>query len=200
MIALAKKITGKPLYRKSNRLLLSRLLSLFLLLSLCLSLSLNSRLLLAQNKIYKLETALIYKLSKFVSWPENNTQSIENFGLCVLGNKDLVDALAILKSRKIHNLSIQIHHLDFSTEVHDQCRVLFIDPSRKAHLAIIFKQIANKSILTLSSLPGFAQSGGIIEFSLFTQPIQFTINNHKAKKYHLSINSALLNMSKLISE
>ena len=111
---------------------------------------------------YQLEVALIYKIAKFIYWPDetNKQMSPEYFNICVLQNLDIYSALNVLRSRTIKSLPIKISHYDFSSEVSSQCRILFIPSSRKPYLQLIFKQLKNNSILTLSTLPDFAKQGG----------------------------------------
>lgn len=150
---------------------------------------------------YKFEVALIYKLSKFVHWPEAVENNLFNnqFGICVLGNADLAKQLLILKKRTIKSYPIYIYNLNYSDEVKTQCQVVFIDPSRKAFIHVIVNHLQNKPTLTLSTLANFAASGGMIEFTTHSKPIGFTINLHKIKESELEINSALLKMATLVS-
>jgi len=146
---------------------------------------------------YKLEVALIYKISKFVYWPNGVTNNLLNdhFGVCVLGNESLTEKLAILKKRKIKSFPVEVYSINYSDEINSQCQVLFIDPSRKAFIEVILKQLESQAILTLSTFPGFAESGGMIEFNSKMDSIGFTINLDKIKYADLDINSALLNFA-----
>ena len=158
---------------------------------------------LAAKLEHKLEAALIYKISKFVFWPKE--APIQGaFGICILGSSSMFDSLAILKKRTIKKYPIKTYLLNFSKEVDKKCQILFVDPSRKAFVKIIVKQLdaLNKNqqaILTLSTLPNFAKQGGMIEFSIDKKPISFYVNLAQTKKATFEISSTLLKIATIVS-
>ena len=136
---------------------------------------------------YKLEIALVYKVSKFVYWPEKSLSEQASFGVCILGNTHKGKAFFILQKRKIKSLPIKIYNLNYSDEIDSQCQVVVIDPSRNVYLDIILKEIIKKPLLTLSSMEGFAKKGGMIEFLVKTKPIKFAINLDKLKSSGIDV-------------
>ncbi|MCU7879030.1 MAG: YfiR family protein [Candidatus Thiodiazotropha sp. (ex Lucinoma borealis)] len=58
---------------------------------------------------YKLKAALIYKLTKFIEWPDQQMEQPEhNFGICLLGEDNFGEALDALQERKVKDLPITI--------------------------------------------------------------------------------------------
>ncbi|MFK5987001.1 MAG: YfiR family protein [Pseudomonadota bacterium] len=148
---------------------------------------------------YQLEVALLYKISKFIYWPNElkKTSGHESFNICVLHNLDLVSSLKVLNNHTIKSLPIKSFHFNFSSEVSQQCHVLFIDPSRKPYLPLIFKQLLNSPILTISTMPDFAKLGGMIESSISSTPIN--INLQTIQTSNIQVDSSLLGIANIVS-
>lgn len=146
---------------------------------------------------YKLEVALIYKLAKFVHWPAPVNHK-PDFGVCVLGNPQMKPALMILAQRKLKSKPIKISQIKYSEQATEQCQVIFIDPSRQAFLKYIFQQLKDKPVLLLSTSQGFAEEGGMIEFSIQSKPIQFVVNLAKIKQAGLEVSAPLLKLATVI--
>ena len=145
---------------------------------------------------HQLEVALIYKISKFIHWPDEQKKT-ESFNICVLHHVELVSSLNVLKSRTIKSLPIKISYFDFSSEISPKCQVLFIPSSRKPYLSLIFKQLKNQPILTISTLDGFAKLGGMVESSISSNPID--INLEKVKASNLAVDSSLLSLANIVT-
>jgi len=75
------------------------------------------------------------------------------------------------------------------------CHILFISNSEKGRLPQIIKQLSGSSVLTVGEMPGFTETGGMINFVLEGTKIRFQINNDAANSAGLKISSKLLNLS-----
>ena len=149
----------------------------------------------------KIKVALIYKLGKFIQWPEDTMRSgKEVFMICVLGEDLLNPAFVVLKSRKINGLPIDIKYVAQSTDIDDVCQVVFIAESKQAFLKNILQRMSQHPILTISDSHGFAESGGIIELHQEENSIGFIINLDSARKTGLKISAPLLELSTVIGK
>ena len=75
------------------------------------------------------------------------------------------------------------------------CHILFISGSEKGRLPQILKQLNGRNVLTVGEMPGFTETGGMINFVLEGTKIRFQINNEAANSAGLKISSKLLNLS-----
>jgi hypothetical protein len=148
---------------------------------------------------YKLKAALIYKLTKFIEWPESAKQSAPGrFGICVLGDDDFGEALDALEARKARELPIVIQRHTQSESIDEDCQIVFISDSKRAFLRPILQSLKARPILTLSDLDGFAQMGGILQFTRGKRRIGFLINLESAKKSQLTIAAPLLDLATVV--
>lgn len=150
----------------------------------------------ANNTEYKLKTALIYKLAKFVEWPSVDTQG---FGICVLGENNLAKVAKALEQRKIKGVAVIVYPFQQSSSIRNNCQILYIAHTKQPFIDTILQQIQSKPILTISDMPQFAQQGGMIQLSLINKTIRFKINLSQVKASNLQIASPLLSIAEIIS-
>ncbi len=177
---------------------MTRCLVCITIISLCPDLSrpINAKSISEQDKVI---AALIFKLTRFVSWPETQADNItDSFKICLLGNARLVGAIRQLENRKIKEKSVVINFYLQSSAIDKDCRILFIADEKQPFLNEIFDNLKGQSILTLSDMNGFAERGGMIEFKQQNSRVGFVINLRSARKAGLSIASQLLKLATIV--
>lgn len=181
----------RRLTRVINKVILSAYLSLFLIFF-----PLVSQ---ASNEEQTLKAAIIYKLPKFVQWPENTFHnSSQSFHICLIGDDSLKSPLNKLKQRKINNRSVSIFHIKYTEIESSTCHLIYINKTETSHLKSVIDSMKNKPILTISDMKFFAANGGNIEIYRKNKRFAFRINHQAAKDSNLILASPLLQMSKVI--
>ncbi len=151
------------------------------------------------NAEYKLKAALLYKLTKFVEWPETDSDASDwPFGLCVLGKDHFGTALNALEQRKVAGRAIVIRRLDQSEAVRGHCDLVFISDSKRAFLRPILQGLREMPILSVGDVEGFAEQGGIIQFTAGKR-IGFKINIERARLSGLKIAAPLLQLATIVN-
>jgi len=154
----------------------------------------------ATDPEYQLKAALLFKLTKFVSWPVEQTQQKPHpFGLCVLGDNPFDSILDKLQEQKIKGRKIKVHYYKNSNSIIEQCDLVFIARSKRAFLSSIIKKIAKKPILSISDIEDFAEKGGIIQFTS-GKKIGFKINIEQSKNSNLKISAPLLQLAQIVGD
>ncbi|MDJ0832296.1 MAG: YfiR family protein [Gammaproteobacteria bacterium] len=149
---------------------------------------------------YKIKAALLYKLTKFIEWPQSAKQAPGEFNICVLGDNVFADALDPLTKRKVSERSISIHYFNRSDAIDQQCHILFITDSKRAFLANILGSINTQGCLTVSDINDFAEQGGVIELTQGKNKIGFKINLAQAKQADIALAAPLLELSTVINQ
>jgi hypothetical protein len=151
---------------------------------------------------YKLKAALIYKLTHFVSWPEQSLDTGKGrrkiFAICILGDNPFGDVLEPLRNRNVKGAPIQIKYFDQSEDIASACQLLFISDSKRAFIQPILQLFSGQATLTLSDIDDFASQGGIIELTQGDNKIGFTINPNQARRAGLSIAAPLLDLATIV--
>jgi len=149
---------------------------------------------------YKVKTALIYKLSKFVEWPYSSSRSASQvFNICLLGEDDFGKSLDALVGRKTGGGFVRITRYAQSESVSNSCQMLFISDSKRAFLQSILDSLEGLPTLTLSDMEDFAEQGGMIQFTRGERRIGFKINLDSVKQSELKISAPLLDLATIIS-
>ncbi len=148
---------------------------------------------------YKLKAALVYKLTRFVEWPEKASLRPDGtFGVCVLGRDDFGRALDALAGRSVDGAPISVHRFSQSRDIDGECQVVFISDSKKAFLEPIVAALEKRAVLTLGDSERFAERGGMIQFVSRDRRIGFTINLRHVHAAGLRIAAPLLELATII--
>jgi hypothetical protein len=115
----------------------------------------------------------------------------------VLGEDPFGSALDAAKNKTVNGRKIQIKRFNNVQEV-TACHILFISPSEKGRLASLLRDLKDFKMLLVGDMEKFAQRGGMINFILQNDTIDFEINVDTVKRAGLKINSRLLNMARIV--
>jgi hypothetical protein len=126
---------------------------------------------------YQVKAAFLYNFAKFVEWPPGSFSDASSpLRICVLGQDPFGQELRGITNEKIvngHKLEVvQLVDLQLAST----CHILFIAVSEKAQLKRILESLRGAFALTVGDSKGFAELGGIINFVLEDNRVQFEVN------------------------
>ena len=78
-------------------------------------------------------------------------------------------------------------------------RANFVSSSEADHIADVLRRVADKPVLTVSDIDGFAARGGILNFVLRDKKIRFVINVQAADRAGLKLSSRLLKLAEIVT-
>ncbi len=148
---------------------------------------------------YKVKAAMIYKILKFVRWPDETMKASSGereLNICILGEDPFGDAIDAVEGRSVSDYKISITRLERVEEIDDQCHALFVSPSMERWATAIHEATMGWPVLTIGDSEEFAESGGHIELVKARQRIGFEINKTQADNSGLHISSQLLAIAK----
>jgi len=139
----------------------------------------------------QLKAAFIKNFLQYVEWP-STSQRDENLILCTLGEADIHEALVSLsRARLIDGRPIQpAYHPN--PEGVEFCHLLFVSRSEERSFEEVLERLEGRSVLTVSDMDGFAESGGMIGFLVEGTNLTFEINVDNAREAEIEIRSRLL--------
>lgn len=148
----------------------------------------------------KLKAALVYKISAYVSWPQDIHSGAEqlSFNVCGLGETALDGALESLSGRETKGRAIRYRNVAAEQLADADCHLLFVPPDQD--LAAALEYIADRAILTIGEEQDFALSGGMIELHRRQNRFGFRINRRAASRAGLVIAAPLLELATLVQE
>lgn len=154
----------------------------------------------AFDREYLIKAAFLYNFVKFIEWPaEVLSEASPMITICVLGEDPFGVALDSIKEKIVKSRNLAIRRFEGLQDL-AACHVLFISLSEKTRLAQVVQTFKDRSILTVSEVPGFAERGGIINFTIEKNNVRFEINVDSAERARLKISSQLLKVAKVVRE
>ncbi len=147
-------------------------------------------------KLYEQEikAGLLYNFLKYTNWPEQTSSEIS---VCIFGPDPFDGYLRPMEGRSVNQSSIRIHNINSINEL-SECNMLFVSEAGKPQWPDIRKAIGGKTILTVSDIKGFAQTGGMIEFDRKDGRISVNLNQDAVNESKLSVQERLLNLVTIV--
>ena len=148
---------------------------------------------------YAVKWAFVYNFGKFVEWPsETDGSGSESFRICVLGEDPFRDERRRgTDGRMIKGAAVSVLHLREAQEARG-CQILFVSTSERRALPEILDAVRDASILTVSDMENFAESGGMIRLTVEQGKVGFEINSEAAERARLRISSRLLGLARIV--
>lgn len=141
----------------------------------------------------KIKAGLLYNFLKYTDWPDTSLAQDAPLTVCVLGRDSFEGSLDPLEGRNVKQRNIAIRKMTEGSDVVG-CHLLFLDSGVKKRWPELRARLADKSVLTVSDLPGFIHDGGMIEFGSKQNRIDVTLNLQAVKSAHLAVQERLLRL------
>ncbi|HYD18636.1 MAG TPA: YfiR family protein [Patescibacteria group bacterium] len=144
---------------------------------------------------YTLISAYIYNFTQLTTWPSSAMD--DAFKVCVVGQDPFGANLNPLKTRKVNDRKITVHHLGPTDSELASCNALYVSGSETGNLKSILGAIRGTPVLTMSDISGFSNQGGMVEFKLEEGKIGIWVALSAVRVTGLSISSKLLSLANM---
>lgn len=152
------------------------------------------------KKEFTVKAAFMVKLTHFIQWPNFPETQIDkpNFTICINHSFNINDALGKwAENGLIKNKPVSIIHFKNKHDQLAKCDMLYIADSNR--LKYLLDQAEHHNILTVSSAPGNAKRGVLINFITKQGKLHFEINLNAAQELGFNINPRLLKLATIVS-
>ena len=145
---------------------------------------------------YQVKAAYLYNFGRFVEWPAKSRAAKDGpFTICVLGQDPFGPTLnAILADETIAGKNVVTERIPRPEDA-VKCQILFISSSEESQLKHILATLDTASVLTVSDLPQFSRSGGMVQFVLEGTRVRFEVNLAPTEHAGLTLSSELLKLA-----
>jgi YfiR/HmsC-like len=141
------------------------------------------------------EAAYLYNFGKFVDWPPQPDPAQGPFTICIVGKDDFGRTLdSLVAHEALQGRSIVAKRLPTIASA-DACQIVYIGLSEQSRMSKDLEALKDKPVLTVSSLPGFLDHGGIIQFVLEQNRVRFAVNLTAAAQTHLTLSAELVKVA-----
>ena len=150
---------------------------------------------------YDVKAALIYRISKFIQWPESvfagNGGTLR---LCIIGHDDFGASIDSLAGRRVQGQTLSIERMAGAEQYAGNCQLAFISRSERGRLPYVLGVLGRNPVLTVSDIDNFAAQGGMIGFTTSDSKLAFQINPAASRNAGLQIGAQLLQLATLVGE
>jgi hypothetical protein len=152
----------------------------------------------AQTKVrdYQVEAVYLFNFTQFVEWPSSVFADAQMpIVIGVLGDDPFGKYLdETVRGETVGARPLIVRRYSSVDQV-DGCQILFISRSESERVQPIIERLRARSILTVSDVDGFTQSGGIVRFVNQGDRVRLKINVTAARAAGLTISSKLLRVA-----
>jgi YfiR/HmsC-like len=148
---------------------------------------------------YQVKAAFLYNFAKFVDWPASSfSDASAALRICVFGRNPFGEELRKITNEKtVNGHKLEVHD-EVDLEHARSCHILFIPSPGEARMKEIVEALRGASVLTVGNTKGFAERGGMINFVLENDRVQFEVNRKAAEESGLKISSKLLSVARMV--
>jgi YfiR/HmsC-like len=144
------------------------------------------------------KAAFVFNFAKYVEWPSKPNTDGSPLQVGVLGSDGVSDALReIVRGKTAGARSLTIRRVTLGDDLAG-LHVLFVGASQKPRTAEILKRIGGSSVLTVSDMEQFCQTGGVIGLMLEDSHLRFEVNLEAAAHAQLKVSSRLLTLARAV--
>jgi hypothetical protein len=145
---------------------------------------------------YAVKAAIVFKIAKFVTWPESDTATgDEPMSICVQETDPIGPAIDALADEVVHGRKIMIHRLnDLQTQA-TSCEILYMSRPTAEQQAALLNRVSEAPVLTIGESQNFTESGGIVSLEIQENRVRFAINVEASHRAGLDISAQLLQLA-----
>jgi hypothetical protein len=161
-----------------------------------------------QEKAMKVKAAYLYNFTQFITWPPTAHETTRSpFVIGILGDDPFGQVLdTTVKNKTVDGRVLEIRRIaalptDLSGETLIQlqsCHLLYISESIGDRSHDVVEAVKDHDVLTVSEQASFAESGGMIQFTLESGKIGLLVNRDVAEAEGMKISANLLKLVRIV--
>ncbi len=142
-----------------------------------------------------IKAGLIYNFLRYTEWPP--ARSGQPIVVCIYGRDPFSGRLQPMDGRTVNQRPIEVRRIAADREL-DACALVFINAEAREEWPRLRTYLTRRSVLTVSDYDGFAQSGGMLEFTRVSNRIGVRVNVGAAEAANLSVGDRLLRLASVV--
>jgi hypothetical protein len=148
----------------------------------------------------ELKAAFLVNFVRFATWPDDDARARGPILLCMFGDDD-VEAFVeqTIKKAPRGDRDMRVRRVNAESPL-QECHLLYLSSGAAKQALLLVKSLSRVPTLTVSDLPDFAQSAGILNFFVEEQRMRFVINTDAADRAGLRLSSKLLHLARIVKD
>lgn len=147
-----------------------------------------------ENSIeYKIKAGYIYNFTKFITWPNNDSNS---FNICILGHDPFGEIIDPIEKRDVKSKPIRLFRIKTINDI-DHCHIVYASDQTNIELAKlgILTISSTNPKLTVGETTEFIHKGGMISFFQYKGKVKLRINLKRLRQSGLEISAKLIEVA-----
>jgi hypothetical protein len=139
-----------------------------------------------------IKAGLLYNFLRYTEWPVANVNAPAV--VCVYGRDPFDGRLQPMAGRTVNQRRIEVRAVRSAANL-DSCSLLFVSGDERARWPALRERLPGLALLTVSDFAGFADAGGMIEFTKRDNRIGMRINTDALSAARLVVHDRLLRLA-----
>ena len=154
----------------------------------------------AQPNEYEVKAAFLYHFAQLVTWPPGAGKPDGGFVVGVVGRDPFVGVLEpVVLGRTVRDRPIRVVHAETVSGLGAVPQIVVVGAEEARGVRRTLAALEGRPILTVSSVPGFAHAGGMIEFRITPDHrVGFDVNLRAVERAGLRMSSQLLRIARVV--
>ena len=150
-----------------------------------------------EKSYYELQSEIVYNFIEYVSWGQTSFETNKVKNLCIMEDNPVIPYLHNLLESKNekHIMVIRKHENDYL----EDCHILFVNDNYDGYLSRLLARVKGKPVLTFGNVKNFAESGGIVQFRLRNNRVEFIVNTKEMRSSQVRISDFILSVSETVN-
>jgi hypothetical protein len=147
---------------------------------------------------YQVKAFFLSNFTRYVDWPSQKfTSPTDPIVICILGQNPFGSALEqAVHGKAVEGRAVVVHKIS-EIQPQSSCHILFVSASERKRFRSSSGALRSSGVLTVGESEGFANDGGVINFTLEDDKVRFEINVEAAAREQLRISSKLLSLARM---
>jgi hypothetical protein len=150
------------------------------------------------SREYQLKSVFLFNFAQFVDWPGSAFPPDTPFVIGVLGPDPFGTYLdELVRNETVNGRSFTVQRYTSPDQI-TACHILFVASSEIDRLTDVLDRLKDRPTLTVADMPGFAQHGGMIQFTIEKNRIGLKVNLAAVEARELKLSSKLLRSCEVV--
>ncbi|MEM1187809.1 MAG: YfiR family protein [Pseudomonadota bacterium] len=146
----------------------------------------------------RIKAAIVFKLTRYIAWPADAFSAEPgSLRICLAGDPEMVDAMSEAQGREVGGRRVAVIPITAPEGVVG-CNMLYLGESEADRVDDLAATLRENSVVSVSEIPRFASSSGMIELVRRDRRFGFRINLANARNSHIEVSAQLLDLAEVV--
>ncbi len=148
----------------------------------------------------RLKAAYLLNFVRFVEWPHDAAPVGGPLTVCIINDDSVARELEMtLEGRSVDGHTVAVVRLAASAPL-PMCHVVYLAASARARSPGVIGELKRKLALTVSDIPDFAETGGMVQLSVEGGRIRIAVNVDALQRANVRLSSRVLAISRIVKD